>query len=392
MESTKKLMRILYLVNSGQPGGVEQYILDLVKGLGSGDNKVFTWCAQGPIVRWYKDAGATVSVKKINFDIDPFYIIDLVTFLKTNKIDVVHANELKVGINAMIATKLAKTKCCVTHVHTPISQWKTTGSFRNLFTKVENFVYSVFVNLLSDTEIALTQTIKQVKFSEGIRKEKLIVIPNGLDHSKFEFSQDVKNRYRAEILNRYKIPIDSVVIGNIGRMTQEKGHQILLEAFSKLKASKNIGSNVKLLLAGGGQLEEKYRNFVKENRLEKEIFITGVFENEDNIKMYASLDIFIFPSEAEGFGIVLLEGMLSGVPVISSDLEVLKEVGCNEVVYFITGDSDSLADAILRILSLNRGRRSEVAKKLGTHVRNNYGMEKFVESYKKLYEGIILRA
>src|SRR3989339_281181 len=103
-------MRILYLVNSGQPGGVEQYILDLVKGLGSGDNKVFTWCAQGPIVRWYKDAGAAVSVKKINFDIDPFYIIDLVTFLKTNKIDVVHANELKVGINAMIATKLAKTK------------------------------------------------------------------------------------------------------------------------------------------------------------------------------------------------------------------------------------------------------------------------------------------
>ena len=370
-------MNILYVVNSGYPGGVEQHVLDLTKGMIANGNKVFVWCLNGPIVEWYKSAGANITTRRILFEVDPFYIFNLVKFIKSNSIDVVHAHELKAGVNAILAANIAGVKIKITHVHTPMSEWQIKNILKRILVKIETYFYTIFVNIFSDAEIALTESRKKIKIGEGMLTNRLVVIPNGIDPSKFIFDEES----RRQILAKYNIPLDSIVIGNVGRMTVEKGHSVLVEAFSKISSDMPLI----LLLAGGGALEESLRKTCKDLGIESKVRITGIFENDDLNKYYSAIDLFVFPSLAEGFGIVLIEAMSSAIPVISSDIEVLKEVGGKDIVYFKTSDSEDLKNKIQEMLKLSEMQRKEIGLKLQERVSQNFSMKNFIQNYIKLY-------
>jgi len=74
-------MNILYALNAGAPGGMEQHVLYLVKGMVERGHKVHVWCKSGEIIDWYKNAGATVTDVQIKSDIDPVYISALSHYL-----------------------------------------------------------------------------------------------------------------------------------------------------------------------------------------------------------------------------------------------------------------------------------------------------------------------
>jgi glycosyltransferase involved in cell wall biosynthesis len=86
-----------------------------------------------------------------------------------------------------------------------------------------------------------------------------------------------------------------------------------------------------LFIAGGGKLESEIPDLVRENGIEQFVTITGIFAAEDLPKFYSTFDSFLFPSLAEGFGFVLAEAMCSKLPIISSDLPVLKEISDGQV-------------------------------------------------------------
>jgi glycosyltransferase EpsF len=384
-------VKILFAVNSGNPGGVEQHILDLTKGLIAEGYAVYIVCLEGPIVDWYQNAGAKVIKLKLRFEIDPIYIFALVKILRKEKIDVVHAHELKAGVNSLIAAYVASVKVRVTHIHTPMSEWRVNDWAKKLYTHAEIFFYSTLVNLLAGKEIALTPSRKRIKAKEGVALNKIEVIPNGLDFSLFSADKNTRLSNRQKVLSEYCIPNERIVIGNIGRMTEEKGHDVLIRAFDKVARDPEFADKVHLLLAGGGKLEAQNRGLVKTLGLENKVSITGVFDNDDKVKYYTSFDVFIFPSLAEGFGIVLVEAMSMGLPVISSDLEVLKEVSGGNVINFRTGDATDLAgkvQVVLRDLDKSKEYAASVGRR---YVLENYSLEKFVQNYIRLYENLNAR-
>ncbi|MFZ5424792.1 MAG: glycosyltransferase family 4 protein [Patescibacteria group bacterium] len=373
-------MNILYVLNSGNPGGMEQHVLDLVKGMHSRGYRVHVWCSEGSIVELYKNAGAQVTVKPISFDIDPSYIKELHTYLLTNNIDVLHSHELKAGINALIAATLAGTKVKVSHVHTPISEWKVP----NWKKVVDILIYTMSVAFLSNIEIALTASRKSAKLKEGIPSNKLGVIPNAINVSDYTFSSGTKSQYRAEILTKHNIPANRFIFGNISRTSVEKGHSVLIEAFSKFFANKHDKENFHLLIAGGGELEEALIFQINELNLTNYVTITGRFAESDKLKYYASFDSFVFPSFAEGFGIVLIEAMAAGLPVICSNLPVLCEVAQDNVAYFNVGDSQDLAEK-LNSLVVDQQKLNSIGQNARMFVKEHYSMDKFIENYIKLY-------
>src|SRR3989304_4817190 len=81
------------------------------------------------------------------------------TFLKETQIEVIHAHELKAAANALVAARNAHTPVKITHVHSPISEWKINPTKR----KVDTLFYSFIVNRFSDAEIALTESKKKTK-------------------------------------------------------------------------------------------------------------------------------------------------------------------------------------------------------------------------------------
>ena len=377
-------MKILYTLNSGSPGGMEQHVLDLVTAIVSNGDTVYVWCPEGITSDWYKNAGALVENHSIKLDIDPLYIYSLVKFLVANKIDIVHSHELKAGVNALIAAKLAGVKSRISHTHTPVSEWKINEIKR----KFNTLLYSLIVNLLSTKEIALTESRKRVKISEGINENKLVVIPNCVNHELFAQDSDVVVDNKKEILQKYKINMGAFVFGCVGRLTIEKGQDVLIKAFAEFSEKIGREQEIYLMLIGGGPREAELKRLSETLHVEDKVIITGIFDAEEREKYFASIDIFVFPSRAEGFGIVLLEAMASGLPCICSDLEVLQEVGGSTCLYFDTDNYIDLADKMFFFYE----KKNEL-KRLGEAAQNRvkelFSVGNFANKYLNLYSELL---
>ena len=365
---------------------MEQHVLDLIKGMLGEGNEVFVWCPVGKPADIYEEAGAKVTHKSITSDFDSPYIGELTSFLVDNKIDVIHAHELKAAANALIAARNAHTPVKITHVHTPISEWKISPTRK----KIDSTFYSFIVNRFSDAEIALTESKKRVKIKEGMKKDKIIVIPNGLDTTKLTISQITRTDYEEEIRKKYGINQNAFVFGNVGRISREKGHDILLDAYKKFLGTDMYHSkDFVLLIAGGGESEDEIRELAKTKGIEDKVIFTGEFPPEDLVKYYSSFDFFVFPTLAEGFGLVLIEAMYSELPVICSDLEVLKEVAGDTVTYFRAGDPSDLSEKMIEAYEkyVNNETRPHLQGK--QRVRELYTIEAFTKSYVSLYERLL---
>ena len=91
-------------------------------------------------------------------------------------------------------------------------------------------------------------------------------------------------------------------------------------------------NKVKLMLIGEGPNKEQIFNYVKQRKIEDYVVFTGI---QENIPAYmAAMDMFLFPSKKEGFGIVAIEAQSTGLPVIASD-SVPRETGCTELIEYL---------------------------------------------------------
>lgn len=368
------MANILYVTNSGAFGGMERHVLDLIKTQKQGNN-IFVVCPEGPIVEFYKNSGAVVINKSISSEIDISYILFLAKVINENKISITHSHEVKAVVNTLIASFICRVKKRITHTHTPISTWSVPW-----YKKAINLItYVSFVNLFSSKEIALTETIKMIKISEGIRENKLAVIPNAVDYDSFQLSDFDKSEFRREVFEKYRIPENSFVIGNMSRLTEEKDHKTLIKAFSAL----NIPGKF-LLIAGGGKMEEFYKKMLVDEGINSVSVITGIYTDEDKVKLYSAFSLIAFTSLAEGFGYVLAESMSFGVPVICSNIDVLKEVGGDNVNYFETGNFEDLKNRIVEIsTSYDKAKNDALSAK--ERIKFMYSTETFSQAYKSLY-------
>lgn len=376
-------MKILYAINSAKRGGAEVHVLDLVSGLVALGHKIYVWCPEGEMAKEYRNAGANVTTYEIKMDFDIKYIFALRNFLQINNIDVVHAHELKAVGNAIFAGYLAGTKVRISHSHTPISEWKISPFKKFLNSKI---FYNTFVNLFSTKEIALTESRKVVKRNEGISESKITVIPNGIDVSRYTITELKRLDYRYEILCKYDLDEDSYIFGNIGRLSIEKGLIDLVEAFALFVRHPQINaSHVYLMLIGHGEEYSKIRERVLALGIEKHVIMPNVvFEESDKIKYLSAFDCFVFPSHAEGFGLVLLEAMSMSIPTICSDLSVLQEVGGSSVIFFEMGNSQNLSEKMFNVYS-KREIFDEVKEDERKRVEDLFTMDAFIANYEKLY-------
>ena len=169
-------------------------------------------------------------------------------------------------------------------------------------------------------------------------------------------------------------------------MSAEKGLPVLIDGFAKFLEYSGIEKDLTyLIIEGKGELHEKLKTQIEEKGLTANVVIPGVrYSDEDKIKLLSTFDVFVFPSLAEGFGIVPIEAMAMGVPVICSDLEVLQEVGGSVVMIFETGNAENLAEKVFNLYS-KRDRLDNIKEEGRKRVEQLYMMETFVNNYENLY-------
>lgn len=168
------------------------------------------------------------------------------------------------------------------------------------------------------------------------------VIYNGIDGTQLRPPLD-KAPARAALGMR----AGELVIGSVGSLCVQKGHSVLIRAFPQIR---NLIPNACLLIVGSGPNKANLSRLAHETGFGDAIHIVG--ERADVMQSLRAMDVFAFPSLAEGFGIALAEAMACGVPVVASAVGGIPELVTDDVSGLLVPpeDSGALANAIVRIL------------------------------------------
>lgn len=198
-------------------------------------------------------------------------------------------------------------------------------------------------------EFLKQQVIEFTRFPQN----RIVVIPSGLNMNQFYQLPDTEAS-RASL----ELPQNGKIIGLMGRFDAQKGQLMLLEAFYQLVRSNDFKFPIYLLLMGdktAGEAEGyvlKIQQFIEANGLSEFVFLRP-FQKEVST-FYAAIDVFVMASANETFGMVTIEAMASGLPIVGSNsggtIEILKkgELG----LLFESGNKNDLAEKLQRAIEL----------------------------------------
>ena len=228
----------------------------------------------------------------------------LYNFLKSHDYQVMHINmtSFSKSLDLFIAKKLGIEKR-IMHVHTSYVNVPIFLKLRKPFGKLYDFTATDF--------LACSDEAAKFFYSNYIyNNKKYIVINNGIDTSKFQFSE--KNR--KTIRHSLNIPNDYFVIGNVGRLTKDKNQKFLIEIFFEFL---KLNPKSILMIVGNGELKKELEEFTNKKQLSKNVIFYG--SSSEIGEILSAFDVFVFPSIHEGLGISLIEAQTNGLPCYASD-------------------------------------------------------------------------
>ena len=183
---------------------------------------------------------------------------------------------------------------------------------------------------------------------------------------------------RAETLNRFQIPDDGAILLNAGRLSAQKAQRLIIETLPLLP-------DARLVLAGGGPLENSYRDVARSHGVGSRVHFLGFLAREDVGDLLGAADVFVFPSAWETFGLAVVEAAMLGVPVVCSDLPVLRDVlsvqGRSIAAFVNCGDSLAVAEAIKRSLMPEVASQ---ARAFAKGLRLRHSQDQMLDAYRSL--------
>ena len=265
--------------------------------------------------------------------------------LKKEKIDIIHIIiPFEAGFSFMEAARSLGIKI-VTHSHTQAENVflhipKVFGRdvLSNIFTRYLFWMYQNSDALVYPTEFARE---KSPKMDARMRYE---VISNGVDTSIFKPTDP------APFFKKYGLSRDHKYIMFVGRLHPEKSIDTLIKAAPEIIKKQ---PEVRVLIVGEGHQRDELEALVKKMHLEEKIFFLGKVSGEDLVLAYNAADIFCLPSLAELEGMVVLEAMACGVPILIADApsSASKYFVDRNGMLFIAEDAHDCAHCALKMLS-----------------------------------------
>ena len=211
----------------------------------------------------------------------------------------------------------------------------------------------------------------------GIKKDKLHVIPMGID----------VDEYRNKPVRQNDDTINILFVGRIARVRRI---EILLQAVAKLSIPFHVtlvgGEEKTSSLSRPGYLDE-LNKLCKNLNINDRVTFTGPVAQDELFNWYSKGDIFVYPSLYENFGQPILEAAAAGLPIISTPVGVAQEIITeNETGFLFNGKPKDLADRITQLADHNL--RKKMGDTLRETARNLYGWGNIIEKYLNLYQSL----
>ena len=390
-------MKILMLTWEYPPrvvGGISKVVYDLSHRLIKDGHQVTVVTYRDGDTSYYEDDEGINVYRVDNYMIHPNNFIDWIMQLNFNmvakaselmnkfgKFDVIHAHDWLVSYAAK-SLKEAYDVPMVATIH-------ATENGRN------SGIHDETQRYINDSEWQLTYEASEVIVNSnymkneiqrifGLPYDKINVIPNGVKLDKFE---GIERDY--DLRRQYAMDNEKIIL-YVGRLVYEKGVQNLIGAMPKILENYH---DSKLVICGRGGMMDELKQEAHNLGIDEKVYFVGYCDAAKVQKMYINADIAVFPSTYEPFGIVALEGMLSGTPTVVSDVGGLNEIVEHGVTGMksYAGNSNSIADSVLALL-YDQELCNRVSSNAIEVVKEKYNWNVIAQSTFKTYEKAISKS
>jgi 1,2-diacylglycerol 3-alpha-glucosyltransferase len=350
----KESLKIAFYTDAFLPAvdGVVISILNFRKELERRGHEVYLFASgNGKTKHMVKSDKRIIVIRGVTFKKYPQYSVALFPLTSTfklidKKMDINHAHTpFMMGVHALTLSKINKTPI-VGSFHTlftnssVIKEYMTESRFVRKTIMKYSWKYAKLYYERCDRVAAPSSTIKRMLERKGIGN--VDVVPNGIDIKKFN-PKVSGSRIRSQILKRER---DKLIM-YVGRISKEKRIETLIKAAGVMKKD-----NVRFALIGTGPAYSHYQHMAERMGLQDKVKFLGFVDNSKLPGYYAACDAFCIPSTFETQGVVSLEAMACGKPVIGADYLALRELIINgkNGEKFRAGDSMACANKIRKVL------------------------------------------
>lgn len=307
------MKNICFLVTGLNAGGIENYVLRFLNYLPDKNNitVVVRDERKGDLYDKYIQTGVNLKFQGVGY-INPLKLLRLYKFLKENNFDVVcDFNGNFAGLTILIA-KFAGVKKRITFYRRSSNAFQE-SKLRLVYNRIMNkLVYKHSTDIFSNSRHALHFFFPNRSDDDNRFK----VIPNGIDPEIFNIKES-----KEEARKILGIPGDKFIIGHIGRYDSSKNHKTIFEV-AKLLTARN--DNLIFVFCGRGTDSKEFLEQLDKFSIKDFCIPLGLQKNIPLV--LKSFDLFYFPSITEGQPNALIEAMMTGLPVIASDIPPIKEV------------------------------------------------------------------
>lgn len=292
--------------------------------------------------------------------------------LKKGRYDLVHTHGYFADIAGVIAAKLLRIPI-VSTCHGFISNNAKLSIYNKLDIIALRFMSAI---------VAVSNKIKDDLVKEGINDRKIHVVQNAVEL----IADDMRlQQQRHSIRRKYAIKDEEIVLGYVGRLSEEKGLKYLVEAASSLAQS---DVSFRLLVIGDGPQREEIKRLLQGTIVEKHVVFAGF--QKDVTGMLSAFDIFVLPSLTEGTSMALLEAMVCGLPVVATAVGGTPKVivsGQNGILV-PAAEPEALVHAVLQLIE-DEPLRNKLGNEAKKTIESDFSIKRWIGKVESIYSETI---
>lgn len=370
--------RILQLIGGGEIGGAEIHLLNLILNTDKSKAEYHLGCLskESPLAYKANKEQINTVIFPMNYSLDLMPLPDIVFYCKKNKIDLIHAHGIRADLLGRLAAKFSHIPCIST-VH---SLWQSdySSSWKGKIAwYTEKLTMSLSAGLIAVSQ-SLHDSLQPLLTKKQLKKIPQATIFNGCPVIDF----GDKTAMRREFREKWQIPENALVVGTIGRLHPVKGH---IDLFRALELLEKDYSNLHFLLIGDGTLFDDLKGLLGTSSLS--YTMPGYLSNA--WQALPAMDLFVLPSVHEGMGLVLLEAIQAGIPIVATHTGGIPELLSNDIDALLVPPNNpyELADACRRLLN-----NPQLAENLVNKARekiSSFTIDQMVEKTLNFYQTVI---
>ena len=364
-------VNILHIIGGGEIGGAEQHVLTLLGGLDKTRFAPHLVClVSGPFAALAQEQNIPTETIPMRFSLDLSPLPGLLRLIRQKEIRLVHTHGSRANLLGRLAAKRAEVPC-VSTVHSSLAHDYLSAQAARLALALDRRTLSLTAEVITVSEYLADEVASRY----GRRP---ITVYNGQVPLPLGDPGSARRQFRS----RWAIPADAILLGTIGRLHPAKGHTYFIRAAARLLAA---FPNLHLLLIGDGPRRQELESELKSSLVP--YTLTGYLPQA--WQALPAMDLFVLPSVSEGMGLVLLEAMQAGIPIVASAAGGIPEIVRHEKDGLLAAPEnvDELSAACARLL-VDPGLARALAESAQNR-RTSFSLTNMLQQTEQIYTRLI---